>query len=227
MPKSTDMGEIVTFVFDGAEMSGYLAQGPQGSPGVILIQEWWGLVGHIKSVADRLAAVGFTVLAPDFYNGELTDEPDVAGSLMMSLQVDEAAKLILGSVEHLRSQGCSGGIGAMGFCMGGQLALFAACLTKEIKACVDFYGIHPNVKPNLAALEATLLGLFAEHDDYASPAAVAALSNELTSLGKVHEFITYPGVHHAFFNDERPAVYNAEAASDAWQRVLKHFRASL
>lgn len=208
-------------------MSGYLAKGPDGSPGVILIQEWWGLVGHIKSVADRLSAEGFTVLAPDFYHGELTDEPDVAGSLMMSLQVDQAAKLILGSIEFLKSLGCPGGIGAMGFCMGGQLALFAACLTSDIKACVDFYGIHPNVKPDLPALAAPLLGLFAEHDDYASPAAVAALSAELTALGKVHDFKTYEGAHHAFFNDDRPAVYSAEAAADAWERVLRHLRAHL
>ena len=221
------MGEIVSFTYENSSMSGYLAKGPDGSPGVILIQEWWGLVGHIKSVADRLSAEGFTVLAPDFYHGELTDEPDVAGSLMMSLQVDQAAKLILGSIEFLKSLGCPGGIGAMGFCMGGQLALFAACLTSDIKACVDFYGIHPNVKPDLPALAAPLLGLFAEHDDYASPAAVAALSAELTALGKVHEFKTYEGVHHAFFNDDRPAVYSAEAAADAWERVLRHLRAHL
>lgn len=221
------MGEIVSFTYENSSMSGYLAKGPDGSPGVILIQEWWGLVGHIKSVADRLSAEGFTVLAPDFYHGELTDEPDVAGSLMMSLQVDQAAKLILGSIEFLKSLGCPGGIGAMGFCMGGQLALFAACLTSDIKACVDFYGIHPNVKPDLPALAAPLLGLFAEHDDYASPAAVAALSAELTALGKVHDFKTYEGAHHAFFNDDRPAVYSAEAAADAWERVLRHLRAHL
>ena len=221
------MGEIVTYSYEGKDWSGYLAAGPSGSPGVILVQEWWGLVGHIKSVADRLAAEGFTVLAPDFYHGEMTAEPDVAGSLMMALQVDDAARLILASVSHLKSQGCQGGIGAIGFCMGGQLSLFAACLTPDIKACIDFYGIHPNVSPDLAALQAPLLGIFAEHDEYASPQAVSDLSQRLTELGKAHEFKTYMGVHHAFFNDERPSVYDPEAAKDAWERVLRHLRTNL
>lgn len=221
------MGKIITFSHEGKEWSGYLASGPEGSPGVILVQEWWGLVGHIKSVADRLAAEGFTVLAPDFYHGELTEEPDVAGSLMMALQVDDAAQLILASVSHLKDLGCQGGVGAIGFCMGGQLSLFAACLTSEIKACIDFYGIHPNVKPDLAALQAPLLGIFAEHDDYASPQTVAELSEALTALGKPHEFKTYEGVHHAFFNDDRPSVYDPEAAADAWERVLRHLRSCL
>jgi carboxymethylenebutenolidase len=221
------MGEIVTYSHEGKEWSGYLASGPEGAPGVILVQEWWGLVGHIKAVADRLAAEGFTVLAPDFYHGEMTAEPDVAGSLMMSLQVEDASQLIFASVSHLKSLGCQGGIGAIGFCMGGQLSLFAACLTQDIKACIDFYGIHPDVKPDLAALQAPLLGIFAEHDDYASPQAVADLSDRLSALSKVHEFKTYMGVHHAFFNDERPSVYDPEAAGDAWERVLRHLRSNL
>ncbi len=217
-------GQMVVFPGQDQEWSGYLSTGPQGGPGVILVQEWWGLVGHIKDVADRLAAEGFTVLAPDFYGGKSTAEPDEAGSLMMALNVDEAAKLILASVDFLKgNESCGGrGVGVIGFCMGGQLALFAACLTDDIKACVNFYGIHPNVQPDLSALKAPLLGLFAEHDDYASPQTVSMLSEKLTELGREHEFKTYNGVHHAFFNDDRPIVYNADAAADAWQRVLKH-----
>lgn len=222
-------GQMAVFPGQGREWSGYLSVGPQGGPGVILIQEWWGLVGHIKDAADRLAAEGFTVLAPDFYSGQSTEEPDEAGSLMMALNLDEAAQLILSSVEFLQGHASADGkgVGVIGFCMGGQLALFAACLSSDIKACVNFYGIHPKVQPDLASLEAPLLGLFAEHDDYASPATVAELSAKLTELGKAHDFKTYAGVHHAFFNDQRPSVYNEEAAADAWSRVLSHLRANL
>lgn len=222
-------GQMVVFPGQDREWSGYLSVGPQGGPGVILIQEWWGLVGHIKDLADRLAAEGFTVLAPDFYNGKSTEEPDEAGSLMMALNVGEASELILSSVKFLKTQEATDGkgVGVIGFCMGGQLALFAACLSSDIKACVNFYGIHPKVQPDLASLEAPLLGLFAEHDEYASPATVAELSGRLSEHGKAHDFKTYPGVHHAFFNDQRPEVYDSEAASDAWSRVLSHLRANL
>lgn len=220
---------MVVFPGQGREWSGYLSVGPSGGPGVILIQEWWGLVGHIKHVADRLAAEGFTVLAPDFYGGQSTEEPDEAGSLMMALNVEEASSLILSSVEFLKGQALTNGkgCGVIGFCMGGQLALFAACLSSDIKACVNFYGIHPKVRPNLLALNAPLLGIFAEHDDYAGPDTVAELSGRLTELGKQHIFKTYEGTHHAFFNDERSSVYNPEAAADAWAKVLDHLRSNL
>jgi carboxymethylenebutenolidase len=105
--------------------------------------------------------------------------------------------------------------------MGGQLALFAAGSNPVIRACVNFYGIHPNVEPSFRDLNGPVLGIFAEHDDYASPPLVRAMSKELTLLGKDHEFVTYPGTHHAFFNDDRPEVYNAEAAADAWERTVR------
>lgn len=208
---------------------GYFCVSENAAPGIVLLQEWWGLNDHIKDVADRLCAEGFTVLAPDFYNGKVAAEPDEAGSLMMALNIDEAARILIASVETLlaREECRSEKVGVVGFCMGGQLSLFAACLDARIGACADFYGIHPNVKPELASLHAPLLGIFAEHDAYASPEAVAQLSQELTNLGKVHEFHTYPGTHHAFFNDSRPSVYNSEAAQDAWSKLVSFFKRSL
>lgn len=221
---------MITFSGNGSNYSGYLAPAVSGSgPGVILIQEWWGLVGHIKSVADRIASEGFTVLAPDFYHGRATEEPDEAGSLMMALNIADAEKVIRGAATTLLDHKATVGekLGVVGFCMGGQLSMFAACLDQRIGACVNFYGIHPNVHPDFANLQAPILGLFAEHDDYASPTAVAALDGQLSALGKRHQFVTYQGASHAFFNDDRPQVYNRDAAEDAWSRMLQLFRTEL
>jgi carboxymethylenebutenolidase len=223
-------GSMVSIDGGGRTHQGWLAPSTAGKgPGVIVIQEWWGLVGHIKAVADRLADEGFTALAPDFYHGRAANEPDEAGSLMMALNIEEAGQVIKGSVDRLLGDPAVSGekVGVVGFCMGGQLALFAACLDPRIGAAVDFYGIHPKVEPDLASLQAPVLGLFAERDEYASPESVSALSERLSSLGKDHEFHTYSGVDHAFFNDGRPEVYNAEAAADAWRRTLEFFRSRL
>jgi len=192
-------------------------------------QEWWGLVDHIQDVADRFAAEGFTALAPDLYFGEATTEPTRAGELMMALNIGATEKLLAGAVDRLLADDSvtSEKVGVVGFCMGGQLSLFAAATNPKIGACVDFYGIHPKVEPDFAALRSPVLGLFAEHDAYASPEAVALLSAELDRHGKAHEFVTYPGTHHAFFNDTRPEVFDADAATDAWKRVVGFFRAHL
>ena len=216
---------MVQFSSNGDHFDGYLAIGPSGGPGVILLQEWWGLVGHIKEVADRLAAVGFTVLAPDLYRGKSTDEPDEAGSLMMALNIAETGKVLDSAVSYLLSlESCSSKkIGVVGFCMGGQLAMFAACENPEIGVCVNYYGVHPNVQPQFANLNAPIFGFFAEHDDYASAAAVENLTKQLEEAGKSFAFMTYPGTHHAFFNDARPEVYNAEAAGDSWKRMINAF----
>ena len=223
-------GKMVEFEGNGHPYAGYLSPSVNGSgPGVVVIQEYWGLVGHIKSVADRLAAEGFTVLAPDFYHGETTDEPDEAGSMMMALNIADAEKVIRGAVTFLLDHPASTGpqVGVVGFCMGGQLSLFAACLDNRIGACVDYYGIHPKVHPDFEKLEAPVLGFFAEHDEYATPEAVKALDAELTKYGKKHNFLTYPNTHHAFFNDDRPEVYNQSAAENSWDKMLALFEEKL
>lgn len=219
-------GRTVNFAGNGEPYQGYQAG---SGPGVIVIQEWWGLVGHIRDVVERFAAEGFCALAPDFYHGKSTSEPDEAGSLMMALEIDDAAKVIHGAVDTLLGSSETTGdkVGVVGFCMGGQLSMYAACIDTRIGACVNFYGIHPNVQPDFANLNAPLLGFFAEHDDYASPATVSKLDAELSGLGKEHEFTVFEGAHHAFFNSDRPQVFDAAAADQSWRKMVGFFKQRL
>lgn len=224
------MGELVEFPFADGNTGGYLAEPEKGSgPGVVVIQEWWGLVDHIKDVCDRFAAEGFVALAPDLYHGKTTKSPDEAGKLMMALRIDEAERDLSAAVEYLSTldSTTSQKVGVVGFCMGGALSLYTATKNPNIGACVVFYGGHPKVKPDLPNLQAPVLGLYAEKDRSVTPAAVHELERQLKSLGKQIEVKIYPGADHAFFNDTRPEVYNAEAAADAWQRTIEFLRKHL
>ncbi len=223
------MGERVTYKANGRTTPGYLARPKQPGPGIVVIQEWWGLVPHIEHIADRFAEAGFVALAPDLYHGEKATSPDQAGKLMMAMRIDEAAADLAGAIDFLASQPdvTSRKVGTVGFCMGGALSLYAACKNPEVGACVVFYGGHPNVKPDLAALQAPVLGLYAGKDGFVTPEMVRELDRQLTALGKRHEFHTYPQADHAFFNDTRPEVYDPAAAADAWQRTLAFFRREL
>ena len=146
------MGEIVHFPANRWNTDGYLSIPNSGNgPGVIVIQEWWGLVDHIKDVCDRFAAEGFVALAPDLYHGKTTKSPDEAGKLMMALRIDDAEKNLKGASAYLATHDSTTGekVGVVGFCMGGALALYTATKNEYIGACVVFYGGHPNVKPDL------------------------------------------------------------------------------
>lgn len=219
-------GTMIEFAANGRNAGGYLSKPSGTGRGVLVIQEWWGLVGHIKSVADRFAAAGYVALAPDLYHGESTRSPDEAGKLLMALDIERAEKDLRGAVDYLASRAEGDKVGVVGFCMGGQLALFAASRNERVGACVDFYGIHPNVKPDYARIQAPVLGLFAEKDGYVDAEAVAGLEQSLKDAGVRAEIHTYPGVDHAFFNDERE-VYDRNAAEDAWKRVGAFFEAHL
>lgn len=223
-------GEMIEFASNGGTTQGYLATPAEGKgPGVVVIQEWWGLVGHIKDVCDRFAAAGYVALAPDLYHGEAARSPNEAGKLMMALRIDEAERDMRGAIQHLLSHEATEGdkVGTIGFCMGGALSLYAASKNPQVGACVVFYGIHPNVKPDLANLQAPVLGIYAERDKSVPPAVAHELEAQLKAHGKQAEMHIYPGTDHAFFNDQRPDVYNAEAASDAWRRVLDFYAAHL
>jgi carboxymethylenebutenolidase len=223
------MGERVTFTPNGTQTVGYLARPKGRGPGVIVIQEWWGLVPHIEHIADRLADEGFVALAPDLYHGKTTTSPDEAGKLMMAMRVDEVERDLAGAIRHLAAQPevTSRKIGTVGFCMGGALSLFAASKNRDVGACVIFYGGHPKIQPDLPHLEATVLGLYAGKDGFVTPHRVKDLDRELTRLGKRHEFHTYENADHAFFNDHRPEVYDAAAAADAWARTVTFLRREL
>src|SRR3954469_5282942 len=154
------MGEMIEFPSNGTTGQGYLATPSSGSgPGVVVIQEWWGLVPHIEDVCDRFAAEGFTALAPDLYHGESTTEPDEAGKLMMALNLDRAAKDLSASIDWLlASEDVRGdGIGVVGFCMGGGLALVVATQRPDaVQAVVPFYGVipWPQAQPDWSKLQA-------------------------------------------------------------------------
>jgi carboxymethylenebutenolidase len=224
------MGELIRFKANGHETSGYLARPAAGTGlGVIVIQEWWGLVPHIEDVADRFAAEGFVALAPDLYHGARASGPDQAGKMMMAMNIDRTEQDLRGAIQYLLAQpGVAGTkVGTVGFCMGGALSLFAASKNPDVGACVVFYGGHPHVKPDLARLEAPVLGLWAGRDGFVTPQTVAELDRQLTALGKPHEFHTYPDADHAFFNDTRPEVYDEQASGDAWTKTLLFFRREL
>ena len=222
------MGEIVTFASNGGTASGYLAKPASGTgKGVIVIQEWWGLNGNIKGIADRFAAEGFVALAPDMYHGTVTTEPDEAGKLLMALNFPQAEKDLKGAVAYLKEM-TGGPVGTVGFCMGGALSLFGACNSNgDVGACVDFYGGHPMVKYNFPGLTAPVLAFWAENDDFVKP-MIPGIEAGLKEAGVEYESITYPGTHHAFFNDEHAEPeYNPAAAKKAWEKTLEFYRKHL
>jgi carboxymethylenebutenolidase len=188
------MGEMSEFPSNGSAASGYLVTPSAGSgPGVLVIQEWWGLDTGIKEMADRLGAAGFVALAPDLYHGELAghDEMDKAAHLMQSLPPERAGRDMSSAVDYLASHAAvtSAGVGVVGFCMGGMLAfLIAAQRPDKVKALVPFYGFpHGDAEPDWSKLAAPIRGHMAEHDDFFPPAAAHALEAKLRALGKAGE----------------------------------------
>jgi carboxymethylenebutenolidase len=223
-------GEMIEFRANGSTARGYLSLPGSGrGAGVVVIQEWWGLVPHVREVADRFAAEGFVALAPDLYHGEAATSPDEAGKLMMALDIERTEKDLRGAIEYLLAHEAVEGerVGTVGFCMGGVLSLYAASKNEQVGACVVFYGIHPKVEPPLENLRAPVLGLYAERDAMVPPASVRELESKLKALGKQAEMYIYENTDHAFFNDARPEVYNPQAAADAWRRTLEFFRQHL
>jgi carboxymethylenebutenolidase len=224
------MGEIVEFPSNGSTAQGYLAVPAGGSgPGVIVFQEWWGLVPHIKDVVDRFAAEGFVALAPDMFHGETTTEPDEAGKLMMAMNTERALKDIDGAVDYLLAHDAvsSDGLGVVGFCMGGGLALALACARPDaIKACAPFYGVipWPELQPDYSKLEAKVVGHFAELDGFFGPDLARGLEQQLRDLGKDATIVIHHDCDHAFFNDARPEVHQPEHADEAWEQTLALFR---
>lgn len=220
-------GKMVEFPTNGATTSGYLAVPESGGgPGVIVLQEWWGLVEHIKDLADRFAAEGFVALAPDMYQGKTTTSPDDAGKLMMALRMDQVEKDLRGAIGYLLGLGetTSDTVGTVGFCMGGQLSLYAACANPQVGACVIYYGVHPDVKPDIPNLKAPVLGFFAAKDEFVTPEVARGLEAKLEEAGKKVDFTIYDDVDHAFFNDTRTDVYDASAAKDSWSKTLAFYR---
>ena len=225
------MGSMIEFASNGSTDPGYLAA-PEGGngPGVVVIQEWWGLVDHIKDVCDRFAEEGFLALAPDLYHGVKTVEPDEAAKAMMALRLDEAGRDMSGAVDEVLRRSSGDKVGVIGFCMGGGLALVLATQRPDaVAAVVPCYGIipWPDAQPDYASMSAAVLGHYAANDSFFTPDAANALADELRALGKSVEIVIYPGTDHAFFNDTRPEVYDADASRALWERTLAFFSSHL
>ena len=207
----------------------YLKYPPNGKGKAILVlSEWWGVVDHIKTLVDRFAAAGFVALAPDLYHGKTTKKPDEAGRLMMALNIDETAKTLSHASTLLLKDPAvtSNQVGVVGFCMGGQLALYAASVMNQVGACVDFYGVHSAVHPKMEAIQCPVLGFFGKRDASVTPEIVDHLDKALSQASVQHTFYSYEA-DHAFFNDTRPEVYNKKAAGDAWDKTLAFFEKHL
>jgi carboxymethylenebutenolidase len=229
------MGEIIEFPSNGIAGRGYIAtpaNGAQSTAGIIVLQEWWGLVGQIKHTCDRFAEAGFTALAPDLYHGTTVPltEPDEAGKQMMALKMDTAGKDLSGAVDELVRRTGRSEVGVIGFCMGGGLALVLGTQRPDaVKAVVPAYGLipRPDAQPDYSKLDAAVLGHAAGLDDYFTPDAARALESELKGLGKDVEFHHYPNAGHAFFNEDRPEAYEPESAELLWDRTVAFFRHTL
>ena len=229
------MAETVEFKSNGSTASGYLVKPASGSgPGVLVIQEWWGLDAGIKEMAERLGKAGFVALAPDLYHGQLAghDEMDKASHLMQSLPPDRAGRDMSGAVDFLASHKAvtSPGIGVVGFCMGGMLSfIIAANRPDKVKAVVPFYGFPQGAaEPDWSTLTATISGHMAEHDDYFTPAAAHALEAKLRGMGKNVTLTVHPGTGHAFMGPHNAlGTLNEELAAQIWPEVVSFLKDNL
>jgi carboxymethylenebutenolidase len=219
--------ELIAFPANGGSGQGYLALPEQPAPhrAVVVIQEWWGLNEHIKDIARRFAAAGYAALAPDLYHGAVADEPDDARRLVMDLQIPAAAKEMAGAAAYLASRDdvAPKQVGAIGFCLGGSLALLLAAGSPQVGAVVSFYGGRQFAKEELSPITAPVLAIFGEADEGIPPERHAALDSIFSEIGLLHAIYVYPGAPHAFFNDARSHSYRPEAAKDAWVRTLAWF----
>jgi carboxymethylenebutenolidase len=226
---------MISFPVNGTEADGYLSTPDGGSgPGLLVVQEWWGLDSGIKASCDRLAGEGFVALAPDLYHGELAEhtEMDKAGELMNSLPPDRAARDMSGAIDHLLGLDAVTGerVGVVGFCMGGLLALMISSLQGDrVAVTVPFYGAPlGEAEPDWSGLTAKVEGHFAENDDFFPPDAVKDLESRLKAMGKDVEFIVHPGTGHAFASGHNAlGTMDEEASAEAWGSALAFLRANL
>jgi len=217
------MGQIVTFKRpDGNDCNGYLASPAAGerAPGVVVIQEWWGLNDQIKGVADKLATLGYRALVPDLYKGKVTLDVAEAKHLMTNLNFGDAATQdVRGAAQHLKQS--SAKVGVVGFCMGGALTVLAAMYVKEADACSSWYGFPPEQAGDVKTIRTPLQLHFAEQDQSFPPEGARALEAKLRE-GKVPFESYWYNAGHAFFNENGPN-YNAECAKLAWERTVNFF----
>jgi carboxymethylenebutenolidase len=229
------MGENVELHSSGADAGGYLAL-PDGGrgPGLVLVQEWWGVDPALRSVADRLAAAGFVTLAPDLFHGEVAahEEMDKAAHLMDTLPADRAARDMSGAVDLLANHEAvtGAGIGVVGLCMGGMLAwLLATDRPDRVSAVVAFYG-YPSgdLEPDWTRLQAKVRGHMAEHDDFFPPDGARALEAKLRAMGKDVVLTVHPGTGHAFMGPhDALGTHDPALAERLWPEVVAFLHSTL
>jgi carboxymethylenebutenolidase len=223
------MGMRLTYTHDGVTGEGYLAlPDTESGPAVIIIQEWWGLVGHITDVVDRFAAAGFVAFAPDLYHGQAASEPDTAKKLMMELELDRAGSEITHAADYLLSlpETSTSHVGVVGFCMGGSLAIWSGTLSPKIQATVGFYpgSSWERHAPKWTNYEGkSALIHCAEGDGTSAASGIQEAIREITAAGGQVVAHDYAGTKHAFFNNDRPEVFDSIAAALAWERTLEFF----
>ncbi|WP_374538869.1 dienelactone hydrolase family protein [Micromonospora aurantiaca (nom. illeg.)] len=245
------MGEMVSFTGNGGTSEGYLAipSGGAASPAVIVIQDWWGLVPHVRAVVDRFAEAGFVALAPDFRHGGPAVKPTEPRLMLNSSQMDEAAGDIAAAAEYLASRSeVAGKVGCAGFCAGASLALWSGTFSERIVATAGFYprlpweGMATGAADNAGrtgaadnagrtdwagyAGKAALIHC-SEADGLSAADGVQSVRRSIESAGGTCQTFDYPGTAHAFFNEDRPEHFDQRAAATAWARTLELFRAKL
>lgn len=208
---------------DGKTCPAYHA--PATGPGVVVIQEWWGLNPQIKGTADRLAAEGFNAVVPDLYRGKVATDADEANHMMNTLDWAGAVADVQGTLQFLKADGAKAAV--LGFCMGGALTIITSANLSEPDAGVCFYGIPPAEAADPQRIRIPLLAHFASEDDWCTPAAVDALETQLKAGQIDYTLHRYEGRQHAFMNEARPEVYDAEAAQLAWARSVAFLKAKL
>lgn len=217
------MGKTVTFKRpDGKDCQGYLAvpAGSDSGPGLVVVQEWWGLDDHIKGVAERLATQGYRALVPDLYRGKVTLDVAEASHLMNDLNfADAAGQDLRGAAQYLKQS--SAKVGVVGFCMGGALTVLAAVFVKESDAASSWYGFPPEQAADVKTIKAPLQLHFAEKDGFFTPDAARALEGRLKQANVPFESYWY-NANHAFGN-ETGQNYHAECAKLAWERTTEFF----
>jgi carboxymethylenebutenolidase len=223
------MGTEITFKRpDGADAKGYLCNAARGdAPGVVVIQEWWGLQEQIKAMCDRFALAGFDALAPDLFKGKVVPYHDSAAASkeMASLDfIDATEQTVRGAVQYLKRNGAK--VGIAGFCMGGAVAIIGAVKIPELTAAVSFYGVPPAQAVKPADVKIPLQGHFANKDDHITPKVVDDLEKALKAAGATAEFFRYDA-DHAFMNEQRMAIHDRESTELAWSRATQFFHKHL
>jgi len=209
----------VTFPSSAGEARGVLMTPAAGGkpPGIVVLQEWWGVNDQIQTVAARYADAGFVAVIPDLYHGKVAQDADEAGRMMKALDFGKAVQEIAGAVAYLRERS-NGKVAVTGYCMGGALALASAVNIRGLAAVVAFYGLPGDL--DWTKVDAPVQAHFASHDDWATVAGAQKVKAAVTAPMELHVY----DAQHAFANDTRPEVYNPEAANQAWDRALSFVR---